>query len=98
MPSPAPARSNEMEKDMTTPVARIKFVCTEVGHTVVRFAPVYTGSKENERFFEATPAGSIELQVVKRDTIRKFEVGREYHIDFTPDGVHTGIGPDGKRL
>lgn len=49
-----------------------------------RFSPVIGDSPENKAFFTATPAGSIELQLVKPGI---FEVGREYYVDFTPAEV-----------
>jgi hypothetical protein len=42
--------------------------------------PVTGGNEENERFFEATPAGQITLSAVRDD---HFEVGRDYYVDFT---------------
>lgn len=69
---------------------RAKFVCMEVEKTypeadysTVLLNPVIGGSKENESFYEATPGGGIELQVVKNETAQLFEVGKEYYVDFT---------------
>lgn len=46
------------------------------------FSPVTTGSEENERFFQTTPAGKISVHVNPKKTPAKFELGVEYYIDF----------------
>ena len=46
----------------------------------VRMHPVYAGSEENQKFFAATPVGSIEMTIW---TPNLFEVGKEYYVDFT---------------
>lgn len=43
------------------------------------FQVVYSGSPENERFFAATPCGSISLAVARG---QPFEVGKEYYVTF----------------
>jgi hypothetical protein len=67
---------------------RAKFKCSsKTGHgdsSTVEFVPVYSGSAENESFYKATPGGSINLQVVNKNTADRFEVGKEYYIDFIP--------------
>jgi hypothetical protein len=50
----------------------------------VSFQPVFTGSPENEEFFNLTPAGSISLATLNPVAFAKFEVGKEYYVDFTP--------------
>ena len=53
----------------------------------VRMAPVYGNDDpehENTQFFKYTPAGSIALFVVRPETAGRFEVGKEYYVDFTP--------------
>lgn len=45
------------------------------------FQAVYTGSPENEKFFDATPSGTIKLATLKDD---HFVPGTEYYIDFSP--------------
>jgi len=72
-------------------MVRAKFVCRlvektypEANYNTVVLDPVTTGSKENEAFYEATPGGGIELQIVKNETAQLFEVGKEYYVDFTP--------------
>lgn len=72
-------------------MVRAKFRCTSVtkregwgAHKVLhaaKFVPVTTGSEENEKFFAATPSGSLEVDTVVPDV---FEVGKTYYLDFTP--------------
>jgi hypothetical protein len=65
---------------------RAKFVCSykNAEQRVLTFDPVYSGSEENKRFFEATPGGQINLNVVNETALAKFEQGKEYYVDFTP--------------
>jgi len=48
------------------------------------FTAVYDGSEENKMYWEMTPAGSIELSTVNKSVVEKFEVGKDYYVDFTP--------------
>ncbi len=50
----------------------------------VKLNPVCDGSEENRAFYDATPAGSIELSVINPVTAAPFEIGREFYVDFTP--------------
>ena len=52
----------------------------------VRLWPVHRGSPENARFFYATPAGEINLQLVSQATASQFVPGREYYVLFRPAG------------
>lgn len=70
---------------------RAKFTCTsksggaeDGAATGISLQPVYTGSKENESFFQATPGGSISLSVVNGEAAKQFVVGKQYYVDFTP--------------
>lgn len=47
------------------------------------FCPVYTGSEENKKFFKYTPGGSVSGGFNHAEA-EKFEVGKEYYLDFTP--------------
>ena len=68
---------------------RAKFVVQQVsrstyGHSV-RLTPVTTGSEEDRSFFQATPAGQIELAGLKAETVAAFgEPGARFYVDFTP--------------
>lgn len=70
------------------PQVRAKFTCAEINFGVdgarVTMQPVTDGSKENEEFYKWTPGGNIVLDVVSKDTAKKFETGQEYYVDFTP--------------
>jgi hypothetical protein len=48
----------------------------------IRLSPVVAGSKENDKFFKATPGGEITLNVVNPTAAREFEVGAEYYVEF----------------
>lgn len=50
----------------------------------VRLQPVTSGSEENKAFYEATPAGQIELGTVNHEALKQFNVGDEFYVDFTP--------------
>lgn len=50
----------------------------------VRLVPVGGDSEENKRFYEATPAGAIELGTINQEALAQFEIGREFYVDFTP--------------
>lgn len=62
---------------------RAKFTCTANNNGQIAMQPVYTGSAENEAFYAATPGGSISLGIVNEAAAAKFEVGKEYYVDFT---------------
>lgn len=50
----------------------------------IKLAPVMGDSPENKMFYEATPAGAIELQTVNYNAGSQFIAGAEYYIDFVP--------------
>lgn len=47
-------------------------------------SPVTCGSEENDKFFQYTPCGSIEISTVNEEALKGFAPGREYYVDFTP--------------
>lgn len=52
----------------------------------VKLQPVYGNNDpnhENTKFWNATPAGAIELGVINLEAAGQFEIGREYYVDFT---------------
>lgn len=55
--------------------------------TRVLLNAVYSGSEENDKFFEATPAGQIEMTIKNEVAAQLFEQGKEYYVDFTPVAV-----------
>ena len=54
------------------------------GDGAVRLEAVTSGSVENDSFFRWTPSGSIFMSVVDPATAARFEVGKEFYVDFTP--------------
>jgi hypothetical protein len=69
-------------------MVRAKFKCEGIAKfnngAHITLAPVYTGSKENEEFFNATPSGKIDLMIVNPSAAEQFKFGKEYYVDFTP--------------
>jgi hypothetical protein len=53
---------------------------------IVASPVIRDGEEENDKFFNTTPAGRIELTVRDTETSAAafFEVGKEYYIDFAP--------------
>ena len=44
-----------------------------------KFSAVYGQDGENKAFWESTPSGSLQLDVIKEDM---FEVGKAYYLDL----------------
>ncbi|HEX2881589.1 MAG TPA: hypothetical protein VHO25_18800 [Polyangiaceae bacterium] len=63
---------------------RCKFVCSFKEGQSVHLSPVYSGSEENKKFFQATPGGQIAFDTVNQSALDQFEQGKEYYVDFTP--------------
>lgn len=56
----------------------------EVTSKTVRLRPVSGDSDENRTFWEATPAGSLEMTITNPLAFDQFLPGQSYYIDFTP--------------
>jgi hypothetical protein len=56
----------------------------EQGNVTLR--PVYSDdpNHENKSFWDATPAGEIQMWISNPAAFSQFELGKEYYIDFTP--------------
>lgn len=65
-------------------MVRAKFKLVLKENSNLEFMPVYAGSEENKKFFEATPSGHIKLYVVNREALDQFSQGAEYYVDFVP--------------
>ncbi len=50
----------------------------------VTFAPVTSGSEENEKFFKYTPWGELKFGTINKAAADQFEIGAEYYLDLTP--------------
>jgi hypothetical protein len=56
------------------------------GQGNVKLQPVYSTdpASENKAFWSATPSGTIELGGLSAEVLARFELGKEYYVDFTP--------------
>jgi hypothetical protein len=76
---------------------RAKFVCNAKtehagGNGKVELLPVINGNDENKEFWKYTPSGKIEMQIDNPAAFGKFEVGKEYYVDFiNPTEVKTVV-------
>jgi hypothetical protein len=52
----------------------------------IKLSAVCGNSDENKQFFASTPSGQLQLGTVNVEAAAKFELGKEYYIDFTPAG------------
>jgi hypothetical protein len=67
------------------------FMCSDVGTTrfsrgeqhKVSMYPVTGGTEENDSFWEATPSGKIELDLVDKSALEFFKPGKTFYVDFT---------------
>lgn len=49
----------------------------------IRLSVVTSDNEENKKFFKWTPAGTISVSLVNKETADSFIVGKEYYVDFT---------------
>ena len=69
-------------------MVRAKFVVDKIsktrhGYGEITMSPVTGESEENKQFWQYTPSGSISLNVTNNSALEKFEIGKEYYVDFT---------------
>jgi hypothetical protein len=50
----------------------------------IRLSPVTATNAENAKFYEAPPAGSIEIGTINDEAAKSFPLGGEVYVDFTP--------------
>lgn len=53
----------------------------------LNFTPVYANNDpkhENSRFWDASPSGSLQLGTINPEAWSRFELGKEYYLDFVP--------------
>ncbi len=78
------------------PMVRAKFKVESIERSkyggqemqTIKLSPVYPKqgdpNDENAKFYAATPSGSIQLGTVNPEAGNKFELGKEYYVEFTP--------------
>lgn len=49
----------------------------------VKMSVVGGTTEENEKFFKATPSGSLEFNSINMNAAKMFEPGKEYYVDIT---------------
>lgn len=77
---------------METAKIRAKFTVTTITRhhlfqgVQVTLTPVFDPgeSNENRQFWQATPAGKIELSISNPESAEVFELGESYYVDFVP--------------
>jgi len=60
---------------------------TSVEKRSLKFSPVFHNGipgHENTKFWEASPSGQLVLGTINPEAWNKFEIGKEYYLDFTP--------------
>lgn len=63
---------------------RAKFTCASNENGLVKMYPVHADTEENRAFWQSTPSGVLEMNLVNPETAARFEVGKSYYLDFTP--------------
>ncbi|MHB9148335.1 MAG: hypothetical protein ACYC2U_08245 [Candidatus Amoebophilus sp.] len=51
----------------------------------ITLSPVYSTdpNHENKKFWDATPAGQIQMWIQNPEAFKHFKLGKEYYVDFT---------------
>jgi hypothetical protein len=59
----------------------------EGGGKTLKFEARYDSTDtEHQRFTQATPWGTIEMQIDNPAALEQFEIGKQYYADFSPVG------------
>jgi hypothetical protein len=67
-------------------MVRAKFMVSSIKDGKIEFSTVYDPSiPEDRRFQQATPWGSIVMQIDNPKALEQFGVGKAYYADFTPE-------------
>jgi hypothetical protein len=79
---------------MSTPAVRAKLQCLSIAHhhshdpnavqAEVRLIPVYGSGGANKDGSKWTPSGELKMMITNPAAIEKFELDKEYFVDFTP--------------
>lgn len=55
----------------------------ERGNVILRPVSSSDPSHENKTFWDATPSGQINMWIQNEKAFARFELGKEYYVDFT---------------
>ncbi|WP_259667921.1 hypothetical protein [Rhizobium lentis] len=78
---------------MSAPVVTAKFRCMNINHAhtgpdssvaTVQMFPVWEQDGVNKKWSQATPNGKLEMTITVPETVARFELGKEYFLDFRP--------------
>lgn len=60
--------------------------CEHEGREIrtVTLIPSSGNSDENKRFWNASPAGTLELGMINLEAAEAFDIGKEYYLDISP--------------
>lgn len=80
------------------PKFRAKLTVVSIGSLpgcdVVKFAPDYSASPEDQSFSAATPGASLEMSISNPALLGKLVVGQTYYLDFTLASDEQGYSPE----
>lgn len=62
---------------------KVDFITIHAESREVKMSAVTSGSEENKSFSKWTPTASLSMNISNPECFDKFEVGKEYYIDFT---------------
>ncbi|KAA0686021.1 hypothetical protein DTW90_34615 [Neorhizobium sp. P12A] len=79
---------------MSAPVVRAKFRVMNIDaaqnadpnnvFVTIRMIPVWEHDGVNKAWSKATPSGELKISITNPAAIDKFDLGKEYFLDFTP--------------
>lgn len=52
--------------------------------TTIRMIPVWEQDGVNRAWSKATPSGELKISITNPDAIDRFDLGKDYYLDFTP--------------
>ncbi len=61
-----------------------KWVSEPVEVRTVIMSPVTGSSPEDKSFWDATPSGRLEMQLINLEAAEQFDLGKTYYLDFIP--------------
>jgi hypothetical protein len=75
-------------------MVRAKFICNSVVESkyqggsstkiILNAATAYNSDEaDSKTFWDATPAGSLEIQIANKKAVEYFKPGKAYYLDFT---------------